>query len=575
MTFKGTKAGRWSLGLFCLLCASVANCCSLDREAFSFTTYDLTLQVEPDQHRLGVRGRVTLRNDTQTPQKIAVLQISSSLSWKSIKAGESTLQIVTQPFISDIDHTGALSEAIVTLPQPVAPKGTIDLVIAYEGVVLPDATRFTRTGVPDDVALSTDWDQIGADFTALRGAGYVAWYPIATDVANLSDEDSLSEVLKRWNDREADGKMDLTFKSTADCTILSTGYKSLAIVSKEEGIAKVAVFHDSDIGHGVPAFTMANYKEREAGTSKIYYLGGKDSRAESYAELVANLRPLSAGRGPGPIQVAELPNADAAPFLAGRMLFMPLKPAIPTSDRLTLVYALSHTGIDSPQRWVTDGIAHCAQVLDIENEQGYRAALDYLASHLEALVEFENASAASGATETGDKRPARALVDMSDEVPLESKAMFVWWMLHDMMPEFSMGVVLKRETLSDKDAGAMQKLLEEPAKRDLQWFFDDWVYHDRGLPDFKVESAFPVKTPTNSYMVTVTVANLGSAGAEVPVKIKFAGGETTKRLEVRAKSKATIRIEVPAAPQEVVVNDGSVPESDLSDDTFKISQGPK
>ena len=93
-------------------------CFSLDREAFSFTNYDLNVQVDPEQHRLGVRGKITLRNDSSTPQKIAVLQISSSLDWRSIKAGDKAVQFVTQPYTSDIDHTGGLSEAIVTLPHP-------------------------------------------------------------------------------------------------------------------------------------------------------------------------------------------------------------------------------------------------------------------------------------------------------------------------------------------------------------------------------------------------------------------------------------------------------------------------
>ena len=71
-------------------------------------------------------------------------------------------------------------------------------------------------------------------------------------------------------------------------------------------------------------------------------------------------------------------------------------------------------------------------------------------------------------------------------------------------------------------------------------------------------------------MVTITVDNLGTAGAEVPVIVKFTGGEITKRLEVRAKSKGVIRVEIPAAPQEIVVNDGSVPESDTANNIFKI-----
>jgi hypothetical protein len=69
----------------------------------------------------------------------------------------------------------------------------------------------------------------------------------------------------------------------------------------------------------------------------------------------------------------------------------------------------------------------------------------------------------------------------------------------------------------------------------------------------------------------VTLENLGNAGAEVPFKILFEGGEITKRIEVRAKATATTRVEVPGTASEVVINDGSVPESDLANNVFKIS----
>jgi hypothetical protein len=76
---------------------------------------------------------------------------------------------------------------------------------------------------------------------------------------------------------------------------------------------------------------------------------------------------------------------------------------------------------------------------------------------------------------------------------------------------------------------------------------------------------------TNAYMVTITVDNLGTAGAEVPITVRFAGGDTTKRLEVRGKSKGVIRVEVPSVPEEIIVNDRSVPESNRNNNTFKIS----
>src|SRR5580698_1765608 len=186
---------KWHVRSICflgVLCASVVGCFSLDREAFTFTNYDLNVRVEPEQQRLGVRGKITLRNDSASLQKIAVLQISSSLDWRSIRAGDQAVQFVTQTYTSDIDHTGALSEAIVTLPQAVVPKGTVELEIAYEGVILLEATRLTRIGTPEAAAKSSDWDEITTKFTAVRGAGNVAWYPMATEMADLSEGQGLS-----------------------------------------------------------------------------------------------------------------------------------------------------------------------------------------------------------------------------------------------------------------------------------------------------------------------------------------------------------------------------------------------
>ena len=120
----------------------------------------------------------------------------------------------------------------------------------------------------------------------------------------------------------------------------------------------------------------------------------------------------------------------------------------------------------------------------------------------------------------------------------------------------------------------MPRLIASQTQRDLEWFFDDWVYRDRGLPNFKAESAFPRKAMNNSFLLAVTIENLGSAGAEVPLTVRFSGGQVTKRLEVRAKDKATIRIETSAVPEEVVVNDGSVPESGAARHNYKI-EAPK
>ena len=68
----------------------------------------------------------------------------------------------------------------------------------------------------------------------------------------------------------------------------------------------------------------------------------------------------------------------------------------------------------------------------------------------------------------------------------------------------------------------------------------------------------------------MTFENLGNAGAEVPFTVTYEGGEVTRRIEVRAKGTATTRVELLGAPGEIRINDGSVPESDLTNNVFQI-----
>src|ERR1700674_5731122 len=167
--------------VFCVLCGFASAAWALEREAFTITKYDLEIRVEPEQQRLGARGKITLRNDSAHPQKIVALQISSSLHWRSIRVDGKAVQFVSQPYTSDIDHTGALSEAVVTLPAEIKPKDSVEIEIGYEGIIPLDATRLTRVVVPEEIAKHTSWDQISASFTAVRVPGYVSWYPITTE----------------------------------------------------------------------------------------------------------------------------------------------------------------------------------------------------------------------------------------------------------------------------------------------------------------------------------------------------------------------------------------------------------
>src|SRR6202140_3396793 len=144
------------LRLFCVLSGLVVPGFALDREAFTFINYDLNVRIEPEQRRLGVRGRITLRNDSAAPQKDIALQVSSTLEWRSIQIGGKTVEFVTHEYTSDLDSTGALSETIVSLPQGISSKGTVELEVGYEGVIPLNVTRLRRIGVPEDKAKHRD-----------------------------------------------------------------------------------------------------------------------------------------------------------------------------------------------------------------------------------------------------------------------------------------------------------------------------------------------------------------------------------------------------------------------------------
>ncbi len=555
------------LRIVCVLCVLIAPSVALDREAFTFTNYDLNVRVEPEQQRLGMRGKITLRNDSTAPQKNFALQISSTLDWSSIQLAGTPLEFVSHEYTSDIDHTGALSEAIVTLPREIPSKGTIDLDVGYEGVIPLDVTRLTRIGVPEDKAKHADWDQISKSFTAVRGIGYVVWYPVATESANLSEGNSVAETIGRWNARFASATMSLMFESTVDLPILFTGTPSGFLAKMPPGVVKIAAFHMFNFGVSVPTFVIANYQKlAPKDLLTIQYLPGQEDGAKEYAEVAANIDTLPPiGRGSGSLQILGLPDPDAASFVSNGMLLCPLKSPITNEGVLDIVYAKARHAVLSPRAWIQEGLAHFAQAAFIADDDGRQAALDYLNAHRTPLVEAEKANPHTASEET-----AHSLVNAPDDLYLQTKSMYVWWMLRDMLANPSLGFLLDYRASEDKDGNYLQRVIEKETQRDLQWFFDDWVYRDRGLPDFRVDSVYPRPIVDGGYMVTVTIENLGNAGAEVPVILRTESGEIIKRLEVRAKSKAAVRVQTASMPLEAVVNDGSVPESDMSNNVFKV-----
>lgn len=564
--------------LFFVVCVLAVNVFSLDREAFCISKYDLDVQIDPGQQRLGVRGKITLRNDSASPQKTAILQISSSLSWLTIRALGKPLEFSSQTYNSDIDHTGLLTEAVITLPEAVSSHREIEVEVAYEGVVPLDATRLTRIDTPEMTARDSDWDQISGAFTALRGIGYVTWYPIATDAASLSQGSDLFDVLSRWKAREAESTMHMKL-SVAKLSPANEdeGEKPEVLVNAsscptshevEDRFVADCSYHS--LGSVVPTVVIANYETVERRDISVHFLKGHDSAAASYADAAERVTALIAewfGPPRRKAETADLLAADNAPFESGALLLTSLPGIDPKLMGLMAAHQLTHATFSSARPWINEGLAHFAQALYLEDRKGRKAALDYLVTHQSG---FKTEAQTQSPPHSGDE-VAHSLINTNDEQLYRSKAMCVWWMLRDMIGDQALKKALASyRPDQDKEPSYLQRLIQAQTQRDLEWFFDDWVYRDRGLPDFKVDSAFTRKMMPEGYMVTVTVSNQGMAGAEVPVTVNYEGGVVTKRLLIRGNSNNVIRVETLKQPEEVVVNDGSVPEKNSRNYTFKI-----
>ena len=410
----------------------------------------------------------------------------------------------------------------------------------------------------------------------MRGVGNVAWYPIAAEAANLSEGNSLFETLGRWKQREQNADMRIKLRYSNDdgsgAPILLCNQAGTALYEQMSRVPAVsAECQFVPLGLRVPAFVMANYEILNQPTVEVAHRPEHRLNAESYAKAADTVMPFVGewfGTPREKAQVVELFDPGASPFESGAMLLTPLGDTDPKLLQIALVHELTHAAFPSNRPWIYEGLAHFAQAAYRERQGNRQSALDFLGLHRSAVVAAEKVVAERPKDASAQEE---SLIATSVDEFYRSKAAYVWWMLRDMLGEDTLKKVLASyRAEADTNPVYLQRLVEAQSKRNLQWFFDDWVYHDRGLPDFRVESAFPRKASQDNYLVTVTVENLGAAGAEVPVTVRFEGGELTQRVEVHAKAKGVVRVATPKPPTEIVVNDGSVPESDMSNNVYKV-----
>ncbi len=195
---------------------AAADITDADRSALRITSYDLDARLVPARAGLSMRARLSVRNEGKTPMKQLALQISSTLHWESATLVAEAVQGPAQPSThtslpfaqhrldTDADHTGAETEIVLPLPQPLPPGGTASLDLFYSGTVPRSAGRLERLGANAAQQEAADWDAIGTAWTGVRGFGNVLWYPVTSPQLFLGDGNTLFQAIGQTRLREGD-----------------------------------------------------------------------------------------------------------------------------------------------------------------------------------------------------------------------------------------------------------------------------------------------------------------------------------------------------------------------------------
>ncbi len=558
-----------------------------EREAVTFTTYDLDLHLVTAKSAVEAHANLTVRNDGKVALKQIPLQVSSSLAWETLKVRSGAPGTFVQHRINtDADHTGVAREAVLTLAEPLAPGASIDLTAIYSGSIPQSGERLERIGAPDDEAAKADWDQVSASGTALRGYGNVMWYPVAGAPVFLGDGAKLFDAVGRAKLRQqaATVKLRLTVEYTGDApdAVYFCGRRELfAAVSDNDdlpvaqgrGVA-TAEFHARPMGfRGLSLFLTEKVSTTTDG-ALLRAVTDQDGVLQRYAEAAAKVQPLLMDwLGTSPLQPLDILDHEGQPFEDDALLVTPLQDAEPFALTPVMVHTLSHAWFGSSHAWLDEGVAQLMSLLWVETNDGRQAGLDRLHQTTSALALAEPDFS------QGDKAGSgQSLVGASNEIYYRTKAAAVLWMLRSITSDDALKQALqlyRKDKTADASDEGFEQVLEKTSKEDLRWFFDDWVYHDKGLPELSIANVAPrpasaASGKTDGWLVAVSVRNDGDAAAEVPVTVKSAKLTATERLRVPGRSNAAIRIVFQDTPEEVVVGDGTVPELRENIHTRKI-----
>jgi hypothetical protein len=575
-----------------------------ERTAVVILSDDLDLHLTPAESAEEAHATLTLRNDSAAPLTRIPLQLSSTLRWQTIaSAGRSAKPIpFTQSQVpTDTDHTGFAQEAILTPDHPLAPGATLTVSVFYAGTIPASAARLELIGTPPEKAAQTDWDAIvptsDQSSTALRGFGNVLWYPVAAPVALLGDGNDLFAAVDRQRLLNASSTMRLrlTLVYSGDPpngVVFNSQLQPLTrtpddpnqVIDNTHGVA-TATFPLQTIGFRTPNLFVTAQDVTPTASPLLSVITPNPDTAEPYATAAQDLQPFFAEwlapNPTAPLLILEHPGApfEDAAFIAAHLA----ADAQPDSIAPELVRPLTHAYFSAPAPptlWLDQGLPEFLSLLWTERTAGRNAAIGQLQQDSLPLALAEPDLAAH------PNEPGTPLTKAGSDVLLHFKAAAVLWQLREFLGDDALRRALAafRHSLQlnpalDHDPTAFQKAVEHAAGVDLAWFFNDWVYNDRGLPDLTVVQAVPRPIlgkggKTGGYLVAIDVRNDGFATADVPVTVRSGDLAATERLRIPGRTVSSVRIVFEGTPETLQLNDGSVPELRASIHTIPITVIP-
>ena len=540
-----------------------------ERDAVTYTDFDFDVRLRPAESYIAVRALVTVRNDSKAPLAHLPLQLSSQLNWELIRLGGRPVPFTISTLNSDSDHTGQLHEAEVTLPSPLAPGASLQVDATYSGKIVESDKRLLAIGTPDEVAAHSDWDRISPDFTGLRGFGNVVWYPVSSVPVVLGDGARLFDEIgtHKLHLTGAHFRLALTVESRPGLgpTVALVNGRPAALTpapSSDPTLPAIttARVEETTLGFEAPSLFLATRNNHPATNMTLWTRPESDNNVVTWIAAASDVTPFLQGwLGQKPrsqLVVLDLPEDGDIPFETGAMLATPVRDAKIEVLEGVMAHALTHAWVMSPRAWLSEGVAHFMGTLWIEKQQGREQALAALDNARGALAIAE--------PESPGESEGQPLIACISPVYYRTKAAYVFWMLRDLVSDATLSAALRAyDPANDTSPDVFEKLIEQAGqRRALGWFFNDWVYKDRGLPDLAIESVYPSPASVaGSYLVAVNVSNNGYAAVEVAIQVITAATSVTQRVQLAGRSKDVQRILVQGVPTEVRLNNGAIPET--------------